>query len=112
MEASILGVDGMDGSTAFDLRIERFFNASPAKLWRAWTEPELLARWFAPPPMRTRVEELDMRVGGTQRLVMTDPAGNDYPVGGVYLEVVPERHIFMTDAYRAAWVPSDKPFMT
>ena len=53
-----------------------------------------------------------MRVGGTQRLVMTDPAGNDYPVGGVYLEVVPERRIVMTDAYRAAWVPSDKPFMT
>ena len=102
----------MAGYAQKDLRIDRNFAASPVDVWRAWTDPALLSRWYAPPPMRTRVEELDVRVGGTQRLVMIDPTGQEYPLGGVFLDVVPERRLVVSDAYVSAWVPSDKPFFT
>jgi uncharacterized protein YndB with AHSA1/START domain len=43
---------------------------------------------------------------------MRSPEGEDHPYQGVYLEVVKNERIVTTDAYKEAWVPSDKPFMT
>lgn len=94
------------------LILERAFHASPDRLFRAWTEPEILKKWFAPEPFTTPVAELDVRPGGSCLIVMRDPDGNDFPNPGVYLEVVPNRRIVTTDAYVSAWVPSARPFMT
>jgi len=88
------------------------FDAPPEKVYRAWTEPELLKRWFAPRPVATPVAELDVRPGGASRVVMRGPDGQEYPCPGVYLEVVENRRLVMTDAFTAAWQPSAKPFMT
>ena len=50
------------------------FDAPPEKVYRAWTEPELLKRWFAPRPVATPVAELDVRPGGaTVRRGRRDP---------------------------------------
>ncbi len=43
---------------------------------------------------------------------MRSPEGQEFPNRGVYLEVVPNRRLVMTDAYTSAWEPSEKPFMT
>lgn len=94
------------------LTLERVFDAEPARVYRAWTEPEILTRWFAPKPFTTPVANLDVRPGGSSYIVMRDPDGNDYPNAGVYLEVVPGSRIVSTDAYVAAWVPAANPFMT
>jgi len=95
-----------------ELVLTRIIPAKREKLYRAWTEPELLKQWFAPAPYTTPVAELDVRPGGTTRIVMRDPDGNDLPNPGVYLEVVPNERIVMTDAFTSAWGPSEKPFMT
>jgi len=50
--------------------------------------------------------------GGANLIVMRDPAGNDFPNRGVYLEVVKNERLVFTDAYTKAWEPSEKPFMT
>lgn len=95
-----------------ELVLERIIDAPPAKLYRAWTDPELLKQWFAPLPYTTPVAELDVRAGGANFIVMRGPDGTDMPNRGVYLEVVENERIVFTNAYTEAWVPSDKPFMT
>ena len=95
-----------------DLVLTRLIDAPREKLYRAWTDPELLKQWFAPAPYTTPSAELDVRVGGASAVVMRSPDGNDIPCSGVYLEVVPNRRLVFTDAYTRAWEPSPKPFMT
>lgn len=95
-----------------DLMLTRIIDVPPEKLYRCWTEPELLKQWFAPKPYITPAAELDVRAGGANLVVMRAPDGTDMPMRGVYLEVVPNERLVFTDAYRAAWVPSEKPFMT
>jgi uncharacterized protein YndB with AHSA1/START domain len=95
-----------------ELMLTRLIDAPREKVWRAWTEPELLRQWFAPKPYTTPVAELDVRPGGSAFIVMRGPDGKDLPNRGVYLEVVPNQRLVSTDAYVKAWEPSDKPFMT
>ena len=95
-----------------DLVLTRIIDAPPEKLFRAWTEPELLKQWFAPLPYTTPVAELDVRPGGSNLVVMRGPDGIDMPNRGVYLEVVKNERLVLTDAYTKAWEPSPKPFMT
>jgi uncharacterized protein YndB with AHSA1/START domain len=95
-----------------ELILTRTIDASPEKLFRAWTEPELMKQWFAPLPYTTPHAETDVRPGGSNLVVMRGPDGVDMPNRGVYLEVVPNRRLVLTDAYTKAWEPSEKPFMT
>jgi uncharacterized protein YndB with AHSA1/START domain len=95
-----------------ELVLTRLIDAPPEKLFRAWTEPDLLKQWFAPLPYTTPVAELDVRPGGRSLVVMKSPDGEEIPCPGVYLEVVPNARIVATDAYTRAWEPSEKPFMT
>lgn len=101
-----------DADDPRDLVLTRLIPAPRRALWRAWTEPELVKRWFAPKPYTTPVVELDLRPGGSNLIVMRSPDGQDLPNRGVYLEVVPDTRLVVTDAYRSAWVPSEKPFLT
>jgi uncharacterized protein YndB with AHSA1/START domain len=95
-----------------ELVLTRVIDAPRDKLYRAWTDAELLKRWFAPLPYTTPVAELDVRPGGANLIVMRGPDGNDMPNRGVYLEVVENERLVFTDAYTKAWEPSPKPFMT
>ncbi len=95
-----------------ELVLTRLIPAAREKLYRAWTEPELLKQWFAPLPWTTPSAELDVRPGGATLIVMRGPDGKDFPNRGVYLEVVPNQRLVFTDAYTKAWEPSEKPFMT
>jgi uncharacterized protein YndB with AHSA1/START domain len=95
-----------------ELLLTRLIDAPREKLYRAWTDANLLKQWFAPLPYTTPVAELDVRRGGANLIVMRGPDGKDMPNRGVYLEVVPNQRLVFTDAYVEAWQPSDKPFMT
>jgi len=99
-------------ATNCELVISRIIDAPREKVYRAWTEPELLKQWFAPKPWTTPVAELDVRAGGSNLFVMRSPEGADFPNRGVYLEVVKNERLVFTDAYVKAWEPSEKPFMT
>ena len=75
--------------------ITRVIHASRELVWRAWTDPKMMAQWFGPRGFTASVPELDVRVGGALRIVMHGPDGNDYPMKGVFREVVaPERLVF------------------
>jgi uncharacterized protein YndB with AHSA1/START domain len=95
-----------------ELVLTRLIGAPRAALFRAWTEPALLTRWFAPKPWTTAKAEVDLRPGGTNLVVMRDPDGHEFPNRGVYLEVVKNERLVFIDAYAKAWEPSEKPFMT
>ena len=99
-------------STDRELVLTRLINAPREKVYRAWTQPELLKQWFAPKPYTTPIVEMDVRPGGSAYFVMRGPDGKDLPNRGVYLEVVPNEKLVSTDAYVTAWEPSEKPFMT
>lgn len=95
-----------------ELILTRIIDAPREKVFRAWTDPELLKQWFAPKPFTTPVAELDVRPGGSNLIIMRSPGGQDMPNPGVYLEVVENERLVSTDAYTKAWEPSAKPFMT
>lgn len=95
-----------------ELIIRRLIDAPREKVYRAWTEPELMKQWFTPRPWTTPVVETDVRPGGASLVVMRGPDGTEFPNRGVYLEVVPNERLVSTDAYTHAWEPSEKPFMT
>lgn len=95
-----------------ELVLTRIFDAPPEKVFRAWTEPELIKQWFAPLPWTTPFAETDVRPCGSNLITMRSPEGEDYPNPGVYLEVVENERLVVTDAYTRAWEPSEQPFMT
>lgn len=99
-------------NTNRDLVLKRLINAPREKVFKAWTDAELLKQWFAPLPYTTPHAELDVRPGGANLIVMRGPDGNEFPNRGVYLEVVENERIVVTDAFTNAWGPSEKPFMT
>ena len=75
--------------------ITRVFDAPRGLVWQAWTDPKMLGEWFGPRGFTSSVLELDLRVSGAVRIVMHGPDGNDYPMKGVFREVVaPERLVF------------------
>lgn len=95
-----------------ELVLTRLIDAPREKLFRCWTEPALIVRWFTPPPWKTVRAEMDVRAGGASCIVMQGPDGTEMPNRGVYLEVVRNERIVFTDAYTTAWQPSAKPFFT
>ena len=95
-----------------DLVLTRIVDVPRDKLFRCWTDPALIVRWFTPPPWRTVRAEMDVRAGGSSLIVMRGPDGTEMPSRGVYLEVVKNERLVFTDAFVSAWEPSDKPFMT
>jgi uncharacterized protein YndB with AHSA1/START domain len=95
-----------------ELVITRLINVPRDKLFRCWTEPELIVQWFTPPPWKTIRATMDVRSGGSSNIVMQGPDGTEVPNLGIYLEVVKNEHLVFTDAYTSAWEPSSKPFFT
>ena len=95
-----------------ELVLTRLIDAPREKLYRCWTEPELVKQWFTPPPYATIHAEMDVRPGGSSLVVMRGPDGVEMPNRGIYLDVVKNERLVFTDAYVSAWEPSAKPFMT
>jgi uncharacterized protein YndB with AHSA1/START domain len=88
-----------------EIVIEREFDAPLDLVWRAWTEPELIERWFGPEGFTTRVEKQELRVGGEAVYVMIGPDGNEYPSVGIYREIVPKQRIVSTDDFGDDYEP-------
>lgn len=73
----------------------RVFDAPRETLFKAWTDPELLARWWGPKGFSNTIQEFDLRPGGAWRLVMRGPNGVEHPNESVFVEIVePERLVF------------------
>ncbi|MEZ6004867.1 MAG: SRPBCC family protein [Planctomycetota bacterium] len=100
-----------DAPAARELSFERILDVPREAVWRCWTEPDLMTRWFTPAPWKTVAADLDLRPGGRSNVTMQSPEGELYPNAGVYLDVVPGRRLTFTDAFVEGWRPSGKAFM-
>ena len=79
------------------LSLQRHYPVAPEKVWRAWTDPQALARWWGPGPGEpVSLAELDVRVGGRFRIVFGGPDGKMHECAGVYQEVVPNKKLVFT----------------
>jgi len=89
-----------------EFTITRVFDAPRELVYRAWTEPKQMGHWWGPHNFTNPVCEMDVRPGGAYRIVMRGPDGVDYPIKGVYREVVrPERLVATVDVseHPAEW---------
>ena len=87
------------------LRIERTYNAPAQAVFDAWTSEEVIRRWFhAEHNWETTEAEVDLRIGGTIRVVMRDPEKDvEYGGGGRYTEIDPPNRLAFT------WLWDDQP---
>ena len=82
-----------------ELIITREFNAPRELVWKAWTEPEQLKKWWGPKGFTSPFSRIDLRVGGKYLHCMRAPDGKDYWSTGVYQEVVPPKRLVATDSF-------------
>ena len=78
------------------LTLSRSYPVAPEKVWRAWTDPEAIRRWWGPGNEPVSLAELDVRVGGRFRIVFGGADGKAHECAGVYREVVPNRKLVFT----------------
>jgi uncharacterized protein YndB with AHSA1/START domain len=81
------------------ITIERTFDAPCDLVWKMFTEPDHVEKWFGPEGFSTRVDIHDFMVGGKSEYVMIGPDGTEYPSEGYFLEIIPERRITTTDEF-------------
>lgn len=79
-----------------EVTMTRMFDAPRELVFRAYTDPALVPRWWGPRDMKTTVEELDVRPGGVYRFVHEAPDGSEYRFRGEYREVVPPERLVNT----------------
>ena len=84
------------------LTLRRHYRVAPEKVWRAWTDPQALKLWFGPGEIVSvpRVD-IDLRVGGRFRVTMLADDGETHDVSGTYLEIVPNRKLVFSWAWRS-----------
>ncbi|MFN0094359.1 MAG: SRPBCC family protein [Dehalococcoidia bacterium] len=91
-----------------DLKLERVVDVPVALVWRCWTEPALMLKWFTPAPFKTFSVDTNLVPGGYSNVVMESPDGDRFPNEGCYLVVEPERRLVFTDALRGDFRPAPK----
>jgi uncharacterized protein YndB with AHSA1/START domain len=88
----------MTNSTPTSVRLSQTIRAEPDQLFRAWTEPDALARWWRMdgPGWSFAGASIDLRVGGEYSLSMTDPTGKTHTARGHYRDVTPPTRLAFT----------------
>jgi uncharacterized protein YndB with AHSA1/START domain len=93
----------MEKQTTQELTLTRLFDAPRELVFKAWTDSKLVAQWWGPDGFTNPVCELDARPGGAIRITMRGPDGVDYPMAGVFHEIVPpKRLVFTSHAFEDA----------
>ncbi len=92
------------------LTLQRRLNASPGKVFRAWTQPAQILKWMHPSGNEMIHAEVDAREGGSFRLVMRGTDGAEHEASGRYLEVVADAKLVFTWSWRSA--PESESFVT
>jgi uncharacterized protein YndB with AHSA1/START domain len=99
-----------------DLVLERIVDVPRELVWKAWTQPAHVMKWFAPRPWTIADCEIDLRPGGIFRFVVRSPEGQEFPYVCCYLEVVPNERVIWTGAllpgFRPAQAGGDGPVFT
>jgi uncharacterized protein YndB with AHSA1/START domain len=90
------------------VRLHRVLRASPERIYRAFLDPDAMARWLPPYGFTGKVHHMDARVGGTFRMSFTNfGTGNGHSFSGEYLELVPHSLIRYTDRFDDPQLPGE-----
>lgn len=89
------------------LKLERVMPAAPDSVFSAWTDPEVLARWWGPEHMSIPHHEMDIREGGSWLTTMRSPDGNEFTVSGIYRTIDPPKRLVFTWAWHNDGVRSE-----
>lgn len=88
------------------IRLHRVLKAPPARVYKAFLNPEAMAKWLPPNGFTGKVHEMDARVGGKYRMSFTNfTTGSSHSFGGEYLELVPDERIRHTDVFEDPNLP-------
>jgi uncharacterized protein YndB with AHSA1/START domain len=90
-----------------DLVLERDIDIPRELVWKCWTVPEHLMKWFTPAPWQTIACAIDLRPGGIFHTTMRGPEGQEFPNAGCYLEVIENERLVWTTTLGPGFRPSD-----
>jgi uncharacterized protein YndB with AHSA1/START domain len=90
-------------SSEHTLRMSRVFDAPREEVFRAWTDPVELARWWGPGEFTCPQADVDLRPGGAYRLVMQPAEGEAMVLGGTYRDVQPPERLVYTWKWESGW---------
>lgn len=90
------------------VRLHRVLRGTPERIYRAFTNPEAMAKWLPPYGFTCKVHHMDVKVGGTYRMSFTNfTTGNGHAFGGVYRELVPNERLVYTDKFEDPSMPDE-----
>jgi len=90
------------------VRLHRVLRTTPDRLYRAFVDPEAMAKWLPPDGFTAKVHEMDARVGGSWRMSFTNfSTRNSHSFGGRYLELVPGERLRYTSTFDDPNLPGE-----
>jgi uncharacterized protein YndB with AHSA1/START domain len=90
------------------VKLHRVLRATPDRVYRAFIDPDALAKWMAPHGFTGKVHQIDARVGGGYRMSFTNfTTGQSHSFGGKYLELVPGQRLRYTDRFDDPGLPGE-----
>jgi uncharacterized protein YndB with AHSA1/START domain len=90
------------------IRLHRVLRTSPEKVYRAFLDPDAMAKWLPPHGFTGKVHHMDARVGGTHKMSFTNfGTGQTHSFGGTYVELTPHERIRYTDKFDDANLPGE-----
>jgi uncharacterized protein YndB with AHSA1/START domain len=90
------------------VRLHRVLRTAPEKVYRAFLDPEAMAKWLPPNGFTGKVHHLEAKVGGTYKMSFTNfTSGHSHSFGGTYLELVPNERIRHTDKFDDPNLPGE-----
>jgi uncharacterized protein YndB with AHSA1/START domain len=93
---------------ATTVRFHRVLRAAPETVFRAFIDPDAMAKWLPPNGFTGKVHHMDAKVGGTYRMSFTNfGSGKSHAFGGTFLELVPNERIRYTDTFDDPNLPGE-----
>jgi uncharacterized protein YndB with AHSA1/START domain len=90
------------------VRLHRVLRAPPERVYRAFLDPDAMAKWLPPHGFTGKVHQLEPKVGGTHRMSFTNfTTGKSHSFGGTYLELVPGQRLRYTDRFDDPNLPGE-----
>ena len=90
------------------IRLHRVLKTTPQKLYKAFIDPDAMAKWLPPNGFTGKVHQMDAKVGGQYRMSFTNfSSGKSHSFGGKYLELVPGERLVYTDKFADPNLPGE-----
>ncbi len=92
----------------YTVRLHRILRAPPERVYRAFLDPDAMAKWLSPNGFSGKVHQIDAKVGGSYKMSFTNfTTGQSHSFGGTYLELVPNERIRNTDRFDDPNLPGE-----